>query len=87
MSGAETVVTGHPFDPPDQPDQADQAEPADTAGRGGPVEPAGGDAGTAITDLYRGHALGLTRLALMMVGDRGTAEDVVQDAFTGLYKR
>ncbi|WP_433330132.1 RNA polymerase sigma factor [Spirillospora sp. CA-294931] len=45
------------------------------------------DATTAVTDLYRGRALGLMRLALMMVGDRPTAEDVVQDAFTGLYRR
>ncbi|MFV2173297.1 SigE family RNA polymerase sigma factor [Actinomadura sp. LOL_016] len=43
------------------------------------------DASSAVTALYRGHALGLTRLALIMVGDRGTAEDVVQDAFAGLY--
>ncbi|WP_258574434.1 SigE family RNA polymerase sigma factor [Actinomadura parmotrematis] len=45
------------------------------------------DAAPAVTDLYRGHALGLTRLAFVMVGDRQTAEDVVQDAFTGLYRR
>ncbi|WP_344887486.1 permease-like cell division protein FtsX [Actinomadura meridiana] len=45
------------------------------------------DATSAVTELYRGHALGLTRLALMLVGDRGTAEDVVQEAFAGLYKR
>jgi RNA polymerase sigma-70 factor (sigma-E family) len=45
------------------------------------------DATSAVTELYRGHALGLTRLALVLVGDRGTAEDVVQEAFAGLYKR
>lgn len=41
----------------------------------------------AVTELYRGHALGLIRLAVIMVGDRQTAEDVVQDAFFGLYRR
>src|SRR5262245_31164754 len=41
----------------------------------------------AVADLYRGHALGLLRLALIMVGDRPSAEDVVQDAFFGLYRR
>lgn len=41
----------------------------------------------AVTDLYQAHAPGLMRLALIMVGDRPTAEDVVQDAFTGLYRR
>jgi RNA polymerase sigma-70 factor (sigma-E family) len=44
------------------------------------------DEGT-FSDLYREHALGLTRLAFLMVGDRQTAEDVVQEAFLGLYRR
>ncbi|MEO5873872.1 MAG: SigE family RNA polymerase sigma factor [Streptosporangiaceae bacterium] len=39
------------------------------------------------SELYRGHALGLTRLAFIMLGDRQTAEDVVQEAFLGLYRR
>lgn len=42
--------------------------------------------GDAITDLYRGHALGLIRLALIMTGDRQTSEDVVQEAFFGLHR-
>ncbi|MCT9929806.1 SigE family RNA polymerase sigma factor [Planotetraspora sp. A-T 1434] len=41
----------------------------------------------AITELYAKHALGLTRLALIMVGDRESAEDVVQEAFLGLHRR
>jgi RNA polymerase sigma-70 factor (sigma-E family) len=45
------------------------------------------EAAAGVTLLYRGHSLGLLRLALMMVGDRPTAEDVVQDAFLGLYRR
>jgi RNA polymerase sigma-70 factor (sigma-E family) len=40
-----------------------------------------------VTALYEAHALGLMRLALLMVGDRPSAEDVVQDAFIGLYRR
>jgi RNA polymerase sigma-70 factor (sigma-E family) len=39
-----------------------------------------------IDDLYREHALGLIRFALMLVGDRTTAEDVVQEAFLGLQQ-
>lgn len=39
----------------------------------------------AVISLYRMHVLGLTRLALVMLGDRPAAEDVVQDAFCGLY--
>ena len=45
------------------------------------------DARDAVTALYAAHALGLIRLAVVMLGDRPTAEDVVQDAFYGLYRR
>ena len=45
------------------------------------------DALDSVTALYREHALGLIRLAVVMLGDRPAAEDVVQDAFTGLYRR
>lgn len=41
----------------------------------------------AVTELYRVHALGLIRLAVVMLGDRPAAEDVVQEAFCGLYRR
>jgi RNA polymerase sigma-70 factor (sigma-E family) len=41
----------------------------------------------AVTQLYAGHALGLVRLAVLLVGDRASAEDIVQDAFFGLYRR
>lgn len=43
-------------------------------------------AADAVDDLYRAHGLGLIRFALMLVGDQGTAEDVVQEAFLGLYR-
>ena len=40
-----------------------------------------------VASLYQAHALGLVRLAHVMLGDAGAAEDVVQDAFCGLYRR
>ena len=40
-----------------------------------------------VTALYRAHALSLARLALLMLGDPDAAQDVVQDAFLGLYRR
>jgi RNA polymerase sigma-70 factor (sigma-E family) len=40
-----------------------------------------------VTALYKAHALSLIRLAYVMLGDRPAAEDVVQEAFLGLYKR
>jgi RNA polymerase sigma-70 factor (sigma-E family) len=39
-----------------------------------------------VEDLYRGHALRLTRMALLLLGDRASAEDVVQEAFLGLFR-
>jgi RNA polymerase sigma-70 factor (sigma-E family) len=40
-----------------------------------------------VDGLYREQAVGMIRLALVLTGDRATAEDVVQDAFLGLYRR
>jgi RNA polymerase sigma-70 factor (sigma-E family) len=44
------------------------------------------DAEAAVAALYDAAAVGLIRLAYLMLGDRPNAEDVVQDAFCGLYK-
>lgn len=51
--------------------------------------PAGGaaDAASAVSDIYQAHAVGLIRLAVVMLGDRAAAEDAVQDAFSGLDRR
>jgi RNA polymerase sigma-70 factor (sigma-E family) len=46
-----------------------------------------GNAARQVTALYQAHALSLARLALVMLGDAAAAEDVVQDAFFGLYRR
>jgi RNA polymerase sigma-70 factor (sigma-E family) len=48
---------------------------------------AGATAERHVTALYEAHALALARMALVMLGDPGAAEDVVQDAFLGLYRR
>lgn len=46
-----------------------------------------GDVAAAVTALYDEHAVGFRKLAVVMLGDLGAAEDVVQDAFCGLYRR
>src|SRR5260370_29742301 len=73
------------------------ADAAEDTGPGGPDVAATGDtslgqpglasAEGAVTALYQAHALGLIRLAHIMLGDRASAEDVVQEAFCGLYRR
>ena len=45
------------------------------------------DRDEAVGAIYRSHAAELTRLATMLTSDRSTAEDVVQEAFAGLYRR
>lgn len=39
-----------------------------------------------MTELYQAYAVGLIKLGVIMLGDRTAAEDVVQDAFFGLYR-
>jgi len=40
-----------------------------------------------VTTLYRMHGMDLLRIAAVMLGSRPAAEDAVQDAFCGLYRR
>jgi RNA polymerase sigma-70 factor (sigma-E family) len=56
-------------------------------GAGGPEQAGQQDARQAVSALYEAHAVGLIRLAVVMLGDRPAAEDVVQEAFCGLYRR
>src|SRR5919197_2852025 len=39
-----------------------------------------------LADLYRDHRMRMVRLAMLLVDDPSTAEDVVQEAFTGLHR-
>ncbi len=48
-----------------------------------PAQPA---APLTLEDLYRTHRMRLVRLAILLVDEPATAEDVVQEAFTGLYR-
>ncbi|WP_405743525.1 SigE family RNA polymerase sigma factor [Streptomyces sp. NBC_01525] len=76
------------------------ARPASATRPAGPAAPAGAPAsatpsayGTgmperpSIGELYHAHRLAMVRLAVLLVDDRASAEDVVQDAFTALCRR
>jgi RNA polymerase sigma-70 factor (sigma-E family) len=73
-----------------------EADPSDVIRSSGPwPERAGHDPAAQmtvdpteyVTELFRVHHLELVRLAVLMVGDLATAEDVVQDAFEQLHRR
>lgn len=40
-----------------------------------------------LSELHHAHALKLIRVATLLLGDQASAEDVVQDAFLGLYRK
>ncbi len=42
---------------------------------------------TELSRLYRAHRLSLVRVGVLLLGDQGAAEDVVQDVFTALHRR
>jgi RNA polymerase sigma-70 factor (sigma-E family) len=71
-------------------DGADAGSPDDAACRASDeaiVDRDANSAESAITALYEAHAVGLIRLGVVMLGNRQAAEDVVQEAFCGLYRR
>jgi len=57
-------------------------EPAANAGPG--HEAAAVD---QVTRLYQAHGMGLIRIAAVMLGSRAAAEDIVHDAFCGLFSK
>ena len=73
----------------------DRAAAPSPSSAGGPVPhlqrvppPQGDDTSeVSLGELYHVHRVGLVRLAVLLVDDRTTAEDVVQDAFAGLHTR
>ncbi len=52
---------------------------------GVPIADPGVDA--ALEELYDEHYVRLVRLAVLLLGDVGRAEEVVQDSFVAIYKR
>jgi DNA-directed RNA polymerase specialized sigma24 family protein len=75
------------------------AEPGEVAGRSGGVTrraaardrlgaavSAERDADAAVTALYAAHYQSLVRLAALLVLDKGTAEELVQDSFVALHR-
>lgn len=73
----------HPSAPPVSPPGEGLPGQAPTAG---PVATRPDQAPRTLEDLYREHRMRFVRLAVLLVDDPATAEDVVQEAFTGLHR-
>ncbi|GAA4843441.1 hypothetical protein GCM10023201_37810 [Actinomycetospora corticicola] len=90
---------GPPYPPPSRPPAHPGAgRPGPGPGPGAPPPPPGvlpapptppqpsPDGPRTLEDLYREHRMRFVRLAILLVDDPATAEDVVQEAFTGLHR-
>lgn len=58
-----------------------------TPGPDAPLHGAAASADAVVAALYEVNVLALSRMAFLMLGDQASAEDVVQEAFCGLYRR
>ena len=101
MTGSQYLPSVPPNDPPRRPDPPQRATVQETvemtlchlrgldiraATRAAEEPPAGEAAPLTLEDLYRQHWMRLVRLAILLVDEQSTAEDVVQEAFTGLHR-
>lgn len=70
--------------------EQNRVDAPELAGGRPPATPVGGEEDPAraeVAALYAAQAVGLIRLAVVMLGDRAAAEDVVQESFLHLYRR
>jgi len=56
---------------------------ADSLGKASQPAPSADD---FVDEMFRAHAVSLVRVAVLLLGDQPSAEDVVQDAFLRLYR-
>ena len=76
--------TARPANVTDTPVASDAIVPAVFTARG--AAPKGRSADWAVTELYSLHYRALVRLAVLLVRDVPTAEDVVQDSFVAMHE-
>ena len=81
----------HPTNDHPTNDHPTDGDPADGHPAGGhqandPAADSAGQPSDLVAGLFRAHAVALVRVATLLLGDQQSAEDVVQDAFFGLYR-
>jgi RNA polymerase sigma-70 factor (sigma-E family) len=92
MAGGRERFGGHGSPAPTLTSAADDGRRGPQAGQPGQPDQAGEPGasglqpGELVSRLYQAHALTLVRMARLLLRDQPSAEDVVQDAFLGLYR-
>jgi RNA polymerase sigma-70 factor (sigma-E family) len=76
----------HPADDHPADDHPASDHPADDHSANDPAADSAGQPSDLVAGLFRAHAVALVRVATLLLGDQQSAEDVVQDAFFGLYR-
>jgi RNA polymerase sigma-70 factor (sigma-E family) len=76
----------HPTDGHPANDHPSNGHPTDDHPTGDPAADSAGQVADQVSGLFRAHAVALVRVATLLLGDQQSAEDVVQDAFFGLYR-
>lgn len=71
---------------PDPAPRGDSSRPDWTSQPSQPIQPRS-SADEGVERLFRDYRLSMVRLAILLVDDRESAEDVVQEAFAGLHRR
>src|SRR6202167_6486447 len=74
-------ASDHPADDHPASDHPANGHPGDD-----PAADSAGQPSDLVAGLFRAHAVALVRVATLLLGDQQSAEDVVQDAFFGLYR-
>jgi RNA polymerase sigma-70 factor (sigma-E family) len=86
VAGGRERSGGHGSPAPSLTPTAADGQHGQQAGQPGEPGAPGPQAGELVARLYQAHALTLVRMARLLLRDQPSAEDVVQDAFLGLYR-
>jgi RNA polymerase sigma-70 factor (sigma-E family) len=82
----EDPANDHPTDDHPANDHPANDHPSNDHPTADPAADSAGQVADQVSGLFRAHAVALVRVATLLLGDQQSAEDVVQDAFFGLYR-
>src|SRR6202034_3504852 len=83
---ADQLANGHPANDHPAADHPADGHQADGHQANDLAADSAGQVADQVSGLFSAHAVALVRVATLLLGDQQSAEDVVQDAFFGLYR-